>query len=208
MPATQNPTTGYLEEAPAIVAATTHAHEIGVPAIPVSVGSTLRLLARAVAATHVVELGTGAGVATLWLLEGMAPEGTLTTIDSEAEHHRLAKEAVAASGHAAARTRFITGRAREVLPRLADGAYDLVWCAEGVPEYADYLTAAVRLVRPGGLVVFNQAVGRAADPAARDGQSVALRQLREQLIEDARLLPAVLPGAEGVVAALRLPDGG
>lgn len=206
MPATQNPTTSYLEPSPDIVAAAGHAQEIGVPVLPVSVGSTLRLMARALSATHVVEVGTGAGVGTLWLLEGMSADGTLTTIDAEAEHHRLAKEAVLAAGHPSGRTRFIAGRAREVLPRLADATYDMVWCAEGVPEYVDYLTEAVRLVRPGGIIMFNQAVGRAADPAARDAQSVALRQLREQLIEDPRLLPAVLPGGEGVVAGLRLPD--
>ena len=74
-----------------------------------------------------VEVGTGAGISGLHLLAGMAPDGILTTIDVEAEHQRAAKKAFAEAGIAPTRTRLINGRALDVLPRLTDGAYDLVF---------------------------------------------------------------------------------
>jgi predicted O-methyltransferase YrrM len=79
-------------------------------------GAALRLLAAAVNAKAVVEVGTGAGVSGLWLLSGMPSDGILTTIDVEAEHQRAAKQAYAAAGVAPQRTRVITGRALDVLP--------------------------------------------------------------------------------------------
>ena len=77
-------------------------------------------------ARAVAEVGTGAGVSGLWLLAGMPEDGILTTIDVEAEHQRAAREAYAAAGVAHQRTRVITGRALDVLPRMTDGAYDMV----------------------------------------------------------------------------------
>ena len=83
-----------------------------------------------------VEIGTGTGVSGLWLLRGMRPDGVLTTIDVEAEHQRVARRVFAAAGLAPSRTRIITGRALDVLPRLADGVYDLVFVDHDRLEYA------------------------------------------------------------------------
>ena len=72
-------------------------------------GAMLRVVAAAVQARHVVEIGTGAGTSGLWLLSGMPDDGVLTTIDSSAEHQRAAREAYAEAGYAHQRTRAITG---------------------------------------------------------------------------------------------------
>src|SRR5690606_41226476 len=102
------------------------AEGVGISAVAPGVGAALRLLAAALRARAVAEVGTGTGVSGLWLVEGMAGDGVLTTIDVEVEHQRAAKEAFAAAGVRSTRTRTISGRALDVLPRRADGAYDLV----------------------------------------------------------------------------------
>ena len=112
-----------------------------------------------------MEIGTGCGVSGIWLLRGMPPGAVLTSVDVEPEHQRLARPAFLAAGFPASRYRLIGGLALEVLPRLADGAYDMVFCDADPQEYADYLAAALRLLRPGGIVAFDDALGSGRRPA-------------------------------------------
>jgi predicted O-methyltransferase YrrM len=194
----------WLPEDAALVAARARAAEVGVPCVDSVTGSLLRLLAGVAAAKAVVELGTGAGVSALWLLRGMRPDAVLTTVDPETEHQRLAKQSLVEAGYGSGRVRLIAGRALEVLPRLSDGAYDLVFCDAQRSENLDYLEAALRLLRPGGLVVFAGALGdgRVADPSARDPETVALRELAARVRDDERLTPALLPVGAGLLAAV------
>jgi predicted O-methyltransferase YrrM len=190
------------EEAP-LLQARQRANEVGVGAVDPATGAVLRLLAAASSAKAVVELGTGAGVSGLWLLSGMRADGVLTSVDAEAEHQRLAKQSLADAGVPSGRARLIMGRALDVLPRLSDGAYDLVFCDAARSENLDYLAASVRLLRPGGSVVFAGALagGRIADPAARDADTVALRELTKAVRDDVRLVPALLPVSTGLLVA-------
>ena len=105
-----------------------------------------------------VEIGTGTGVSGLWLLRGMRSDGVLTTVDIEAEHQRLAKETFTEAGIPSNRARTIAGAGLDVLPRLTDGHYDLVFCDGDKREYAAYLKEALRLLRPGGIVAFDNAL--------------------------------------------------
>lgn len=194
----------WLPEDSALTAARSRAAEVGVPCVDNVTGSVLRLLAAAGGAKAVVELGTGAGVSALWLMRGMRPDGILTTVDPETEHQRLAKQSLLEGGYGSGRVRLIAGHALEVLPRLSDGAYDLVFCDALRSENTDYLTAAMRLLRPGGLVVFAGALGRGrvADPTARDAETVSLRELGKAVREQERLTPALLPIGTGLLAAV------
>jgi predicted O-methyltransferase YrrM len=171
-------------------------------------GAALRFLATALGARHVVEVGTGCGVSGLWLLRGMAADGVLTTIDVEAEHQRLAKQAFAEAGIASGRARLISGRALDVLPRLTDGAYDLAFFDADKAEYADYLTEAIRLLRPGGIVAFGNALARnrVGESGARDEYTVAVRELGKRVRDDERLVPAMLPVGDGLLVAVRLAE--
>lgn len=193
----------WLPESAPIVAARARAAEVGVGCVDPTTGALLRLLAATTQAHAVVELGTGAGVSALWLLGGMRADGVLTSIDPEGEHQRLARQSLVEAGYGTGRVRLITGEALNVLPRLSDGVYDLAFCDALRAENTDYLAAAVRLLRPGGLVVFAGALGdgRVADPSARDPETVALRELARLVREDERLLPALLPIGSGVLAA-------
>jgi predicted O-methyltransferase YrrM len=190
-------------------------------------GAALRFTAAAIAARAVVEIGTGCGTSGIWLLRGMRAGSVLTSVDVEPEYQRLARAAFVAAGFAAGRYRLISGRALDVLPRLADGAYDLVFCDADRQEYPDYLVAALRLLRPGGVVAFDNALasgelaggaghsGAEHDDAARGGpadtvgadtgdpEAVAVLQLCEQVRADERLVPLLLPIGGGLLTAVK-----
>lgn len=179
--------------------------ELGATPVGTGAGATLRLLAAAVNAGHVIEIGTGAGTSGLWLLAGMAADGVLTTIDIEPENQRAARRAYADAGIAPQRTRVISGRALDVLPRMTDGAYDLVHIDADKPSYPDYADHAVRLLRPGGILAMDNMLwhDKVADPAARDETTVVLRDLGKRLRDDDRLIPALLPVSDGMFVAVR-----
>lgn len=186
-------------------AAAEAAQKLGAETVSASMGSALRMLAAAVRATHVIEIGTSAGVSGLWLMEGMSPEGVLTSIDPEPENQRAARAALAAAGVAPQRTRIISGEASQVLPRMTDQAYDMVFIAGDHQGDANYVEQALRLLRPGGALAVANILGndRVADPAARDDTTVAIRDLAKSLRDDERLLPALLPVGDGLLAAIR-----
>jgi predicted O-methyltransferase YrrM len=178
---------------------------VGCTPIGAGGGATLRFVAALLQAKAVVEVGTGTGVSGVWMLRGMPEDGILTTVESEAEHQRLARETFADAGYGSGRTRTILGRALEVLPRLTDGGYDLVFCDGDKREYADYLTEAHRLLRPGGVVAMDNALwhDKVADPAQRDPDTVALRDVGRSLLDDERFVPLLLPVGDGLLLALR-----
>ncbi len=178
---------------------------MGCDAVGPGTGAALRVLAAAVGAHAVAEIGTGTGVSGLWLLGGMRPDGVLTTIDVEMEHQRAAREAFTAAGVRPARARLIPGRALDVLPRLADAAYDLVFVDGDPAEAADDAVQAVRLLRPGGILAITGALwyDRVADPARRDEATVAMRELGRTVRDDDRLVSALLPVGNGLLTAVR-----
>jgi predicted O-methyltransferase YrrM len=134
----------------------------------------------------------------------MRADGILTSVDVEAENQRVAKATFASAGISPARTRLITGRALEVLPRLTDAAYDIVFVDGDKSEYAAYLDQAVRLLRPGGAVVFDNALwhDKVADPAQRDPQTIDLRALVTAVRDDERFTPSLLPVGDGLLVAV------
>jgi len=148
----------YVGEDEVLAAARARAEEVGVSPLGSGAGAVLRLLASLIEARAVVEIGTGTGTSGIWLLRGMRPDGVLTTVDTQAEHQRLARTAFTEAGIPSQRVRLIPGAALEVLPRLTDGHYDLVFADGDKTEYAEYLAEALRLLKPGGIVVFDDAL--------------------------------------------------
>ena len=165
----------------------------------------LQLLARSIEAKNVVEIGGGTGVSALWLLGGMNGKGVLTSVDTEAEFQKQARALLDESGVDPNRVRLITGRAVEVLPRLTDGAYDMVFVNEDANLFDQLLDEALRLTRVGGYVVFDHALrhNKVADFAQRDGHTVATRQFLDRVLEDERLMPVLVPVGDGLMIAIR-----
>ncbi|GAA3976513.1 O-methyltransferase [Streptomyces marokkonensis] len=168
-------------------------------------GSALGLLAAAVDAKAVAEIGTGFGVSGIHLLQGMRPDGVLTTVDPEPEHQQFARQAFRAAGFASNRARFIPGRALDVLPRLADAGYDLVFCDGDRLEYLDYLDESLRLLRPGGLVAFEGVLGggRTIDSGPQPTEVLRLRELLRAVRESQELVPSLLPVGDGLLCAVK-----
>jgi predicted O-methyltransferase YrrM len=196
----------FLPEDDALVQARRNAAEVG-GAAPVGAltGAALRFVAAAIGARSVVEIGTGCGTSGIYLLRGMRGGSVLTTIDVEAEHQRLARAAYVAAGFPASRYRLIGGRALDVLPRLADAAYDLVFCDADRQELDEYLDSALRLLRPGGIVIIN-AVLPGSTPTERmptDAEAAAAADLRERVRADDGLVPLLLPVGNGLLAAAK-----
>jgi len=196
----------FVAEDEVLANARARSEEVGVSPIGSGGGAALRFLASVLEARAVVEIGTGTGVSGLWLMRGMRPDGVLTTVDTEAEHQRLAKQGFAEDGIATQRVRLIPGPALEVIPRLTDGHYDLVFCDGDKQEYGDYLTEALRLLRPGGVVAFDNALwhDKVADPAQRDAETVAIRELCTTVAEHASLVPVLLPVGDGLLVAKKV----
>jgi len=190
----------YAFEDGILAAARGQAREVGLRPVSPSAGAALRMIAAAGGARAVVEIGTGTGVSGLYLLRGMRPDGVLTTIDVEAEHQRLARRMFGEAGFAPSRSRVITGRALDVLPRLADGVYDFVFVDHDVNEYAAAVTAALRLLRAGGVLVLGAALagGRVAEPTVRDPDTVTLREVVKALRDADEWIPALLPTGDGL----------
>jgi predicted O-methyltransferase YrrM len=193
----------YLTEDEVLASARARGVELGCAPIGVAGGAALRFIASCLRARAVVEVGTGAGVSGLWLLRGMAPDGVLTSIDVEPEHQRAARRAFVEAGFPAGRYRLIMGQALDVLPRLTDGGYDLVFVDAAKSEYGRYLDQGVRLLRPGGVIAFDNVLwgGKVTDPAQRDPDTSALRDVARAVRADDRLAPVILPVGDGLLVA-------
>jgi predicted O-methyltransferase YrrM len=214
-PAAGTPEGAYAErfaaESPEIAAARTRAERLpGAAPVAAAVGATLSVLAAGVSARTVVAIGSGGGVAGLWLLRGMRPDGVLTVLDGDPAQLRAARTAFAEAGVPTSRTRLIFGTPGEVLPRLSSGAYDLVTCSGPPRDYSAHLAELLDVVRPGGTLVCHGLLtgGRVADRAVRDPQTVAWRELARTVRDDENLLSVVLPVGAGLLLATKRPPAG
>ncbi len=183
-----------------------HALELGTDPITALIGAQCAVVAAATGALNIVEIGTGAGVSGLWLLHG-ARRATLTTIDNEPEHLAVARQAFADAGIPPARTRLITGRATDVLPRMNEASYDVVLVdadPEGVIEYVEH---GLRLVRPGGTVLIPRVLGdgAVADPVRRDAVTNAYRSLVQETLASPAVVGALAIGGEGLLQLTSMP---
>ena len=193
----------FVAEDDVLTHARARAQEVGVVAIGPGGGAALRFLASVLDARAVAEIGTGTGVSGLWLLRGMRADGVLTTVDIETEHPRLARETFNEAGIATQRARTIAGAALDVMPRLTDAHYDIVFVDGDKAEYTACLREALRLLRPGGVVAFDNALwhDRVADPSVRDDETLAIRELIREVGADDGLVPLLLPVGDGLLLA-------
>ncbi|HWM33214.1 MAG TPA: class I SAM-dependent methyltransferase [Pseudolysinimonas sp.] len=197
----------FVEEVPSIRTARAHSLELGVDAVSPAVGAQLAVLAAAGSVHSILEVGTGAGVSGLWLLTG-APDAILTSIDIEYDHQQVARTMFADANVPANRIRLITGSAHEVLPRMNDGAYDLVLIDADATSVLDYVQHGLRIARRGGLVLVARALwkGRVADPAQRDDTVADFRMLLSTIQESGAVQASLIPSGDGLLQLVKLSD--
>ncbi|MBL1117415.1 O-methyltransferase [Streptomyces sp. 110] len=195
----------FVAEDEALHWARDRAREAGLRSVSAGTGAALRLLAATADAKVVAEIGTGTGVSGIHLLRGMRPDGVLTTVDTEPEMQQFARQAFREAGFTGNRARFIPGRALDVLPRLADGGYDLVFCDGDRLEVLDYLAESLRLLRPGGLVCFEGVFtnGRTVDSTAQPTEVLRVRELLRTVRESTVLQSSLLPVGDGLLCAVK-----
>lgn len=194
----------FRPESEAAAPARESAARLGVSPLSRGTAAMLTLLARAVSAKAVVEIGTGTGVSGLALFAGMAPDGILTSVDIEPEHQQVARKAFLSVGIATQRFRLISGAALSVLPRLREGAYDLVFVDGDKVEYPEYVEQSLRLLRSGGILAVDNSLwhDRVADPAHNDEQTTAIRETLAAVAANEALVSALLPVGDGLLVAV------
>jgi predicted O-methyltransferase YrrM len=188
-------------------AARARSEEADIPTVPPQTGALLRFLARVARARYTVEVGSGGGYSGLWLLGGMDPKGSLTTIEISPVHQALAQRAFT-EAKVADRIRSILGAALIVLPKLSDSSYDLVFLDAVKAEYPEYLTHAKRLLHPGGLLLADNVLwgGQVSDPAYTDEDTVALREFNDTIRNDPDWQSLIFNVGDGVLGAVYAPQ--
>jgi predicted O-methyltransferase YrrM len=181
--------------------------ENGVTDVSQGAGAYLRQLAHQIKAQSVVEVGTGSGVGSLWLLEGMLSSGTLTSIDDEMEHTSIAKIALAEADIAQPRFRLITNSVMDVMTKLTDRAYDLVVFRHNPEDLSFAISEAHRILRSGGVFVIDNFFGggKVPDPAQRDPKTIALRDAGKSIKSDTdSWVTSLVPIGDGLLLATKL----
>ena len=181
--------------------------ENGVTDVSQGAGAYLRQLAHQIKAQSVVEVGTGSGVGSLWLLEGMLSSGTLTSIDDEMEHSSIAKIALAEAEIEQPRFRLITNSVMDVMTKLTDRAYDLVVFRHNPEDLSFAISEAHRILRSGGVFVIDNFFGggKVPDPAQRDSKTIALRDAGKSIKSDTdSWVTSLAPIGDGLLLATKL----
>lgn len=161
----------------------------GLPDIQVTAaqGKLLHLLARLARAERILEVGTLGGYSTIWLARALPPGGRLDTLEIDPAHAEVARGNLARAGLSGVAEVHV-GAALDTLPTLT-GPYDFVFIDADKPNNPGYVTEALRLTRPGGVIVVDNVVrgGRVADPAVTDPAVVGTRALFDLLAAEPRV---------------------
>jgi predicted O-methyltransferase YrrM len=157
----------------------------GLPAINVAPnqGKLLALLAQSVGARRMLEVGTLGGYSAIWLARALPAGGTLVTLEADAHHADVARLNIARAG-LSGQVDVRTGRALDTLPKLAaegTGPFDFCFIDADKASNADYFAWALKLARPGSLIVVDNVVrgGAVADPHSKDVNVQGVRRLVE-----------------------------
>jgi predicted O-methyltransferase YrrM len=197
----------FIAEGSVKSAARARGEENGVTDVSQGTGAYLRQLAHQIKAQSVVEIGTGSGVGSLWILEGMLASGTLTSIDDEMEHSQIARLALADADIAPSRYRLITNSVLEVISKLTDRAYDLVVVRHNPEDLGFVINEAHRILRSGGALVIDNYYGggKVCDAAQRDPRTVALRDTGKIIKNDTdHWVSSLVPVGDGLLIATKL----
>lgn len=174
--------------------------ELDTHVVSPATGSALQFLIKLAKAENVVEVGTGTGGAAHWIASALGKSGQITSIDAEGQHYKYAKEILSEFEHST-RVRLINGKPLEVLPRMADAAYDAVVVSEHSNALTQIFEEAIRMVSLGGVIILLNALGdqRVGDLTQRDQKTVSLRLAVQAVFQDNRLECNLLTIGDGIL---------
>jgi caffeoyl-CoA O-methyltransferase len=171
----------------ALIAATNSLEEAGMPAISVSPnqGKFLQIMALLCNAKNILELGTLAGYSTIWMARALPKEGQLITIEYDPKHAAVAQKNIERAG-LASQVDIRVGKALDILPQLYDekaGPFDMIFIDADKPPYAEYFQWALRLSRPGTLIIADNVIrdGQVLDAAPADDRVVGAQRFNNVL---------------------------
>jgi len=170
----------------------------GLPSIQVAAnqGKLLMILARAMGARRILEIGTLGGYSTIWLARALPPDGRLVTLELEQKHATVARSNIARAG-LAEKVEVRVGPALESLEKLVAGKaepFDFVFIDADKTGYPDYLTLSLKLSRRGTMIIADNVVrdGAIADAKSDDRNVQAVRRMNEVLAKEKRVTATVL----------------
>src|SRR5688500_4835225 len=183
------------------------ADRTGLPPISISpdTGRLLQVLLTAIGARRVLEVGTLGGYSAIWMARALPEGGTLLTIEADPRHAAFAARHIRRAG-LDGKVEVRGGRALEVLASLDGERFDAIFLdadKEPLPTYFDW---ALRLVRPGGLIIADNALwgGRVIDDRADDDATLGVRELNRRMATDPRVASILVPTHDGVVVGVVL----
>jgi len=195
----------------ALAAALEASDAAGLPPISVSPahGKLLWLLARTLGAKRILEIGTLGGYSTIWLARGMAPGGRLVTLEAVEKHAAVARSNLARAGLSAV-VDVRVGQALATLPSIA-GPFDLAFIDADKQNNAEYFRWALKLSRPGGLIIVDNVVreGAVIDAGSGNAAVQGVRRLNDLIAKESRVSATAIQtvgvkGYDGFLVALVL----
>jgi caffeoyl-CoA O-methyltransferase len=173
----------------------------GLPPISVSAdeGRLLQVLLTSIGAKRVLEVGTLGGYSAIWMARALPSDGELLTIEIDPKHAEFARRYVERAG-LADRIEIRIGRALDVLPSLDGERFDAVFIDADKEPMPTYFEWALRLLRPGGLVIADNTLwgGRVYEESERDEKTLAVREFNRRIATDPRVLAILVPTHDGV----------
>lgn len=192
-----------LSKDPVLEAVLEASTKAGLPAIQVAPpqGKLLHLLARVHGARAILEIGTLGGYSTIWLARALPADGRLITLEIDSKHAEVARANFVRAG-SAAKIELRLGRALDTLPKLAaegEGPFDLIFIDADKVSIPEYFTWALKLSRPGSVVIVDNVVrkGAVADAASSDPSVQGVRRLNEMLAKEPRVTATTIQTVGG-----------
>jgi len=184
----------------------------GLPLVDAEVGALLRVLATAIDAQRILEVGTAVGYSGIWLAGALPPDGMLITLEKDEARAREARDNFARAG-LSDRTSVIVGDARLKMSKVA-GPFDLIFQDGDKQLYSPLLDRLVGLLRPRGLLVTDNVLwngevvpGFSARPVQNADDTRAIAAYNERLAAHPHLRTAIVPLRDGVSISVKTPSG-